>query len=126
MRFNWQVITFLASILLAIIFGALVAVWRGFVIFLGISLLVASIVYTYAMYGKFRKVKADLAEKRYCDAYMYADENNVNFDVNLFHYDKKTERAIRSKINNSKMTVIAGFCIMVMCIFLIIVGCLNA
>lgn len=122
MRFNWQVITILASILLAVVFGALVSVWRGFVIFLGISMLVASTIYTYSMFVIFKRVKADFAEKRFCDAYAYADENNVNFDVNLFHYDKSTERAVKRKINNRKMSVIAGFCLMALCIFLIIVG----
>ncbi len=126
MKFNWQVITFLASLTLAVIFGALITVWNSFVIFMGFALLYCSIIFTIYRLKMHKQLKNKIAEQRYCDAYIYADENGLQFNVNNFQYDKSTERALRNRINNSLIMVLLGFSFCVLSIFLIVMGCINA
>lgn len=120
MRISVYTIVILASVVLAIVFACLIAVWAGFGIFFGVALLVASATFTLYRYQHHRALKEEFLNQRYCDAYLYADENNTNLDVEHFRYPRSTERAIKSRINNSLVLVLAGVGMMILSVVIIV------
>lgn len=115
----------LVSAVLAIVSACLLSVWAGFGIFLGIFLLIASGTFTYIRYMHHRALKEELQNQRYCDAYMYADENELSLDVEHFRYPRKQERAIKNKANNSLVLVLAGVAMIILCIVIIVIAATN-
>lgn len=126
MKISWQLIVFLISLVLACVCSVLIVVWQSFVIFTGAFLLVCSVIFTAYRLKKHKTLKNNLNEQRYCDAYIYADENNLEFNQENFSYDKKTEKAIKNKLNNSLVLVLSGYAFCALSIFLFIIGCINA
>ena len=125
MRISIPWIIILVSALLAIVSACLLSVWAGFGIFLGIFLLVASSTFTFIRYTHHRALKEELQNQRYCDAYMYADENELSLDVEHFRYTRKQERAIKSKTNNSLVLVLAGVAMIILSIVIIVIAATN-
>ena len=115
----------LVSAVLAIVSACLLSVWAGFGIFLGIFLLIASGTFTYIRYMRHRALKEELQNQRYCDAYMYADENELSLDVEHFRYPHKQERAIKNKTNNSLVLVLAGVAMIILSIVIIVIAATN-
>lgn len=115
----------LVSAVLAIVSACLLSVWAGFGIFLGIFLLIASGTFTYIRYMRHRALKEELQNQRYCDAYMYADENELSLDVEHFRYPRKQERAIKNKTNNSLVLVLAGVAMIILSIVIIVIAATN-
>ena len=115
----------LVSAVLAIVSACLLSVWAGFGIFLGIFLLIASGTFTYIRYMHHRALKEELQNQRYCDAYMYADENELSLDVEHFRYPRKQERVIKNKTNNSLVLVLAGVAMIILSIVIIVIAATN-
>ncbi len=108
MKLKTEMIVFISVIGLAIVFACLISVWRGFAIFMGASLFVASVIFTYYRYLKSNAYKQQIKEQKYQDAYVYAEENDTNFDPDNFTYSKKDERQIASNIRGLKTVLWAG------------------
>ena len=122
MKFDIFVILILVFVVLAVVSAGLIAVWSGFGIFLGLFLLCATGIYTYISIKKYMALKVEIEEQRYCDAYIYADENNLNFDVANFHYSKKDERIIRRMMKNKMLPIVISICFAIFSIVIIYIG----
>ncbi len=125
MRVSIYTIIVIAGVALAIVSACLVAVWSGFAIFSGIFLLVASAAFTLNRHFRHKALKEEILNQRYCDAYLYADENNLNVDVEHFRYSRSTERAIKSREHNSLVLVLAGVGMIILSIVIIVLGATN-
>lgn len=122
MKIKYDILAFLIAIGLAIIFACLIAVWHPFSIFTGVFMCVASGIFTYWKYCKYKDYTRKIADQRYEDAYVYADETNSNFDPQSYTYDKKDERQIASNIRNLKTMIFVGGVLCAAAIMLIIYG----
>jgi len=108
MKIRADFICLICAVGLAIIFACLISVWRGFAIFTGASLCVASVIFTYWRYQKYTLYKQAIEEQKYQDAYVYAEENDTNFDPDHFAYSKKDERLITANLRSLKSVLWAG------------------
>lgn len=108
MKIRADFICLICAVGLAIIFACLISVWRGFAIFTGASLCVASVIFTYWRYQKYSYYKQAIEEQKYQDAYVYAEENDTNFDPDHFAYSKKDERQITANLRSLKSVLWAG------------------
>ncbi len=122
MKINYYVIAMLVCVVLAILSACLIAVWSGCGIFLGFFLLCFSVLYSFRCYVAYKKLVSSIDEQRYCDAYLYADENNVNFDVENFRYSKHEERVLKRMRRNKLVPFIAGICLAILSIVIIYIG----
>ena len=80
MKVRVDIVIFWSAVGLTIISACLIAAWRGFSIFTGLFMLVASVLFTYWSYLKYRNYSTKVEQIRFEDAYIYADENYTNFD----------------------------------------------
>lgn len=108
MKIKTETIVFISAIALAIVCACLISVWRGFAIFTGAFIGVASVIFTYHRYLKYNSYKKAVYEQKYQDAYVYAEENNTNFDPEHFTYSKKDERGITANLRGLKSVLWAG------------------
>ncbi|MBO5103378.1 MAG: hypothetical protein J6C13_04765 [Clostridia bacterium] len=108
MKFRWDILVFWVSAGLMILFAALIPVWNPFAIFMGLFLMSFSGIFTAWQYLKYKELLNKIEERRYYDAYVYADENNTNFDPENFAYPKKQERRISATKTNAQIMIIAG------------------
>ncbi len=122
MKIRYDIIAFWSAVGLAVLFACLIAVWRGFSIFTGLAMLAASVIFTYWNYKKLRTFKDRLYEKRYEDAYTYADENNTSFNPEYYQYSKKEEKQFTAYERNLKTFVYTGIVLSVASIVLVVFG----
>lgn len=120
MRKRIDLIVFLCAVGLAILSACLIAVWRPFALFTGVFMLIASGVSTYWRYEKYKNFSRALSDQRYEDAFVYADENNTNFDPDNFAYSKKEERKLGATARNLKTMIFVGVVLCLASILLII------
>lgn len=117
MKIKPSLLIFLISAVLTIASFALISVWQPFAIFAGVFLLIASGIYTYWQYDKYKTTIKVLEEMRYEDAYIYADEHNLQFNPKEFQYPKKKQREINAIKNNAKFMVFIGCMLLVIALF---------
>ena len=125
MKFNAFYIALLCAVILAVIFGVLITVWQGFIVFMGVSMLVASGIFTYIRQTKYNEIKDKQANQRYCDAYMFADENGTSVDVANYKYPKAVERELKMARKNCLATVWAGWAMSILSLVLIVIAIVN-
>ncbi|MBQ7976994.1 MAG: hypothetical protein IJ301_00120 [Clostridia bacterium] len=122
---NKWILVQLAFLVLAIIFGGLIAVWQGFAILMGSCLLISAGIFTYFRKKSYEELKEKQANQRYCDAYLYADENGVAFNVANFKYPKDVERELKIKRNNSFTILLGSVAICILSVVFIIIALIN-
>ena len=102
-------------------FICLIPVWRPFGIFFSVLGLVEAVIFTTWQYNKLKVWKGEIDEQRFQDAYIYADENNTNFDPSNFKYSKKEEKNIKRDKGNIKVLLYTGIVLIATMIFLTII-----
>ncbi len=122
MKVRVDIVIFWSVVGLTIISACLIAVWRGFSIFTGLFMLVASVLFTYWSYLKHRNYSTKVEQIRFEDAYIYADENYTNFDPQNYTYSKKEERQINIGARNFKSMIFVGVVLCLASILLIVFG----
>ena len=122
MKVRVDIVIFWSAVGLTIISACLIAVWRGFSIFTGLFMLVASVLFTYWSYLKYRNYSTKVEQIRFEDAYIYADENYTNFDPQNYAYSKKEERQISIGARNFKSMIFVGVVLCLASILLIVFG----
>ena len=95
---------------LAVVFLALISVWRPFCLFASFCFLSGVSIPTYIVLVNYTRYKNSLKEQRFVDAYLYAEEQQNENKIKDFRYDKKTERKLKyTKYNN--FTSVFALCI---------------
>lgn len=125
MKINPFYLALIGAIVLAVVFGALIAVWQGFAVFTGVFLLVASGIFTYIKQVRYNEIKDSQANQRYCDAYLYADENGTSVDVANFKYPKAVERELKMTKRSAFVTVFTGWAMCIISLVIIVVAIVN-
>jgi len=97
-------------------------VWRGFAIFTGMFACVASVIYVWWRYKKYTAYKTTVDEQKFQDAYVYADENNTNFDPKSFTYSRKDEKKIATTMRGLRSMILAGVVLCVASATLVVFG----
>ena len=89
------------SFALTAIFLGLTALWRPFCLFASVFFLIGVSIPFYITLVGYIRFKNELKEKRFTDAYLYAEEHYSEEKIKDFKYDKKTERKLKmTKYNN--------------------------
>ena len=115
-------ICFLCALGLAVVCACLISVWRGFAIFTGMFACVASVIYVWWRYKKYTAYKTTVDEQKFQDAYVYADENNTNFDPKSFTYSRKDEKKIAATMRGLRSMIWAGVVLCVASATLVVFG----
>lgn len=108
MRVSNEIICIIVLGVLAVASVSLSPLWQGFAIFAGLFYMSASGIFAFRQYKKLQAFKTKLAEDRYTDAYIYADENYADFDPQNYFYSKKEEKKITSELRNRKGMLYVG------------------
>lgn len=91
----------IVSLCVSVGFLALIGVWKPFCLFASLSFLTSLSIPSYIVLVNYVRHQNELKEKRFVDAYLYADEQQNDQKMKDFKYDKKTERHLRyAKYNN--------------------------
>ncbi len=122
MEYRVDIICFLSAIGLAILCAVLVSVWRGFAILTGLFMCVACVIFAYWRYKKYVNYRDAVAEARYRDAYVYAEENDTNFDPDQFYYSKRQERQIESRLRELKSMILIACVLVVASASVVVIG----
>ena len=122
MRVKVDFICFLCALGLAVVCACLISVWRGFAIFTGMFACIASVIYVYWRYNKYSAYKTMIDEQKFQDAYVYADENNTNFDPKNFTYSRKDERKIAGALRGLRSMIWAGVVLCLASAVLVVFG----
>ena len=104
----------LITAILGLIFALLSAVWIGFLCFFGFTLVLSAFTFCYIQHTKYKELKERIYQKRYEDAYLYADANGQKLDVAHFKYPRKQEAEFRGLIRDG---AIGYFSSILFCIF---------
>lgn len=124
MKIRYDIIAFWSAVGLAVLFACLIAVWTPFAIFAGFFMSVASTIFTYWAYSRYHDYERKIDEQKFEDAYVYADENNTNFDPEHYSYGRKAERKISSTHKSLRSTVFVGGVLCVASVVIIVLGIL--
>ena len=123
MKYKILYLVIVGAAVVAVLGAVLSAVWNGFLIIFGLALLTGAISFTIVQYSKHKDLKEKIYQKRYVDAYMYADEHGEKFDVAHFKYPKKEEREVRQLLRDSFVWAIASLLLSLFCLFVLIFIC---
>ena len=107
----------------AVLSALLSAAWGGFLVSFGLSLLGGAVAFSMVEYSKHKELKEKIYQKRYVDAYRYADEHGEKFDVAHFKYPRKQEVEIKRIIRDSFVWFCASVLLCLFCLFVLIFIC---
>ena len=107
----------------AILSGVLSAFWNGFLIFFGLALLTGDVSFSMVQYSKYIDLKDKIYQKRYVDAYRYADEHGEKFDVAHFKYPKKQETEIKRILHDGFVWFFVTILLSLFCLLVFILIC---
>ena len=111
----------LSSLALSVLFLALTTVWAYFCLFASVCFLVGISVLAFNSLKAYLLFKAQIKEQRFVDAYLYAENNQLQSHKD-FKYDKKTERNIKSTKRNLFASLFSLAFLLVLAIILLIVS----
>lgn len=110
-----------SSLSLAVLFLALTTVWAPFCLFASFAFLCGVSILAFNSLKTYLAFKAEIKEQRFVDAYLYAENNQLN-SLKDFKYDKKTEKNIKSTKRNLFTSLFTMAFLFVLAIILIIIA----
>ena len=117
------------SILIAagvgILFAVMSALWVGFLCFFGVALMSAAVLFFIIERQKYKELKDKVYQKRYEDAYRYADENGQKLDVAHFKYPRKQESEIRRQLHDGAIVYYSSILLCIFCFVVFVMICIN-
>jgi len=114
MEYKKLYLSILIMAVAGVLFAVMSALWVGFLCFFGFALVGAAFVFSFIQHNKYKELKERVYQKRYEDAYRFADENGEKLDVAHFKYPRKQEAEFRGMIRDG---AIWYFCSVLFCIF---------
>ncbi len=123
MKYKVVYLVLLITVAVAILTGLLSAFWNGFLVMFGIALIVGAVAFSVLEYFKHRDLKENIYQKRYVDAYKYADEHGEKLDVANFKYPKKQETEIRRILHDSFVLFCVSILLCLFCVFVFVFIC---
>ena len=98
-----------------ILFAVLSALWVGFLCFFGVALFVGAVIFFIIQRQKYRELKDSIYQKRYTDAYIYADEHGQSLDVANFKYPRKQEAQLRNSLRDGFISYLSSILLCIFC-----------
>ena len=108
-----------------VLFAVMSALWVGFLCFFGIALISAAVLFFIIQRQKYKQLKDKIYQRRYEDAYKFADEHGQKLDVAHFKYPRKQETEIRRQLHDGEVVYYSSILLCVFCFVVFVMICVN-